>query len=219
MINRTLAAIVLLAVSRITMAYEEPEYSVQLTAEDYEIRQYAEYIVAEVDMGGDMSDAGNDAFRILAGYIFGDNVSREKMNMTAPVESTPGSSMSMNMTAPVEARPSRGETGGSVYAFVMERKYTLETLPQPLDPRIELVTRPARTMAVRQYSGTWSESNYIRHRDELLEALLAEGIEVIGGPVWARYNSPFTPWFLRRNEVMFEVAWSEDSQAQAGNLR
>jgi hypothetical protein len=206
MLRRLTAVLVLLILARATMAIETPDYDVLSTNDDFEVRRYAEYIVAEVDIDGGMRDAGNSAFRILAGYIFGNNVAGEKMRMTAPVEaSAGGEGVRMNMTAPVESQPGAGDA--TTYAFVMERKYTLETLPKPEDPRIRIVVRPARTMAVRRYSGSWSEANYLEHRTALYEAIGAAGLEPTGPPVWARYNAPITPWFLRRNEVMVEVSW------------
>ena len=71
----------------------------------------------------------------------------------------------------------------------------------------QIAVRPARTMAVRRYSGTWSEANYDEHRAALFGALDKAGVTTIGPPVWARYNAPMTPWFMRRNEVMVEVSW------------
>lgn len=193
----------------LAMAYEEPEFEQLQTTEDYEVRRYADYIVAEVDVAADtMGDAGNDAFRVLAGYIFGKNEPGEKMSMTAPVESRPSQSgLRMNMTAPVESRATR-DGNAYTYAFVMERQYTLETLPKPLDPRIRLTVRPSRVMAVRRYSGSWSEKNYRKNETALFDALQAAEVRTIGVPELARYNSPFTPWFLRRNEVMIEVDWT-----------
>lgn len=177
-----------LAVSS-AMALEEPEFHVVAATRDYEIRHYLPYLVAEVDVDGQSAD--NRAFRMLAGYIFGDNDSEEKMAMTAPVES-------------------RENTAASTitYAFVMEGKYTLATLPQPNDQRIRLLERPARTVAVRKFSGRWSEANVSKHEAKLLRDLEANGIRPQGDVELARYNSPFTPWFLRRNEIVVPVEWS-----------
>jgi hypothetical protein len=91
----------------------------------------------------------------------------------------------------------------------MERKYTLDTLPRPRDPRIRLEERAARVMAVRRYSGRWTEENYRRNEGKLMEALSADGRHPIGAPILARYNSPVTLWFLRRNEVMVEIEPTE----------
>lgn len=175
------------------MALEEPEYDVIAEAENYEIRHYPPYLVAEVDVAGGSAD--NRAFRMLAGYIFGDNDSEEKMEMTAPVESRENASAS-EMT----------------YAFVMESKYTLATLPQPNDQRIRLLERPARTVAVRKFSGRWSESNVSKHQAQLLQDLEANGIRPQGAVELARYNSPFTPWFLRRNEIIVPIDWSSSDR-------
>lgn len=207
MTPKTLFALVLLVAGQSAMAIEQPEYDVLAETDGFEVRRYAPYIVAEVDVPGTMKGSGNSAFRILAAYIFGNNVEREKMNMTAPVESQAASGVRMNMTAPVESRA--GNDGTYTYAFVMERKYTIDTLPTPVDPRIRLVTKPPRTMAVRRYTGSWGEANYEEHRQALLAALESASIDVVGEPVWARYDSPMKPWFMRRNEVMIEIEWAE----------
>jgi hypothetical protein len=201
------------------MAIEEPVYSVLDTGADYEIRSYQPYIVAEVDVDGGFDDSGKAAFRILADYIFGGNNAGEKMQMTAPVET---SRMRMAMTAPVisyVANDRAGEPdyaylskngerlteGWFTYAFVMQSKYTLDTLPLPNDSRIRLKEHPARVLAVRRYSGRWTEANYRENEKRLLSSLQRDGITMTGEPLLARYNSPFTPWFLRRNDVMVEV--------------
>ena len=188
------------------MATEEPAYEVLLETRHYEVRRYEPYIVAEVDVEGDMSSAGNTAFRILANYIFGDNEPGVKMAMTAPVESRAKSrGEKMAMTRPVLS--DAPETGESVYtyAFVMEAKYTLNTLPAPRDSRIRIYEKPARTVAVRRYSGRWTEANYRKHEATLLQALATDRLATIGTPILARYNAPFTPWFMRRNEVQIEL--------------
>ena len=193
------------------MAYEEPEYEVLDRNSGYEIRKYAPYIVAEVDVDGNIREAGKKAFRILAGYIFGDNQGERKMNMTVPVEARERESgTKMAMTAPVTT--SINDTDAYTYAFVMERKYSMETLPKPNDPRIRLLQVESRIMAALRYTGRWTESNDQKHTMELLAALDARGIDVAGAPVLARYNAPFTPWFLRRNEVLVEVDWPADRE-------
>ena len=188
------------------MAIEEPRYEVLASTDDYEVRRYDSYIIAETDVEGTYKTAGNKAFRILAGYIFGDNQASEKMAMTAPVGSRPADdSVKMKMTAPVTSAPGEDKAGSYTYSFVMENKYSLETLPVPNDPRVRLRVLPERTVAVHRYSGTWSEDNYLEHERLLLDALAADGVSTHGVPVSARYNAPFTPWFMRRNEVMIEV--------------
>lgn len=192
MIISLLAIPFLLTPESDAMAIEEPEFEVLAERDGYEVRRYEPYLVAEVDVVGDGSDGR--AFRILAGYIFGDNADGEKMQMTAPVESRDGSP---------------GEEDVTTYAFVMERKYTMDTLPQPEDERIRLLERPERVLAVRRYSGRWSESRFVENRQALLDALAADDVTVTGAAELARYDSPFKPWFLRRNEVLIPVDWSE----------
>jgi hypothetical protein len=194
------------------MATEEPDYDILAATDDYEIRRYDPYIVAETDVEGTYKTAGSKAFNILAGYIFGNNRASAKMAMTAPVESRPATeSVTMEMTAPVTSSPSDDNAGRYTYAFVMEKKYTLETLPAPNDPRVRIRVVPARTVAVHRYSGSWSEENYAKHERVLLDALAENGISTRGIPVSARYNPPFTPWFMRRNEIMIEIEGGEQS--------
>jgi len=172
----------------VAMAIEEPEYKVVAEYADFEVRLYAPYIVAEVDVQGDFENAGNEAFRILAGYIFGDNAASEKMSMTAPVAAT---------TAAAGDR--------TTYAFVMERKHTLQSLPKPDNENIRIRQLPETTLAVTRYAGRWTDENYQQHVESLISALDAQGIRTVGRPILARYNSPFSLPFMRRNEVMLEV--------------
>lgn len=186
-------------------ALEEPEFDVVAVFDDFEIRRYEPYIVAEVEISGDRKQADRSGFNILASYIFGNNAAAEKMSMTAPVEtSVAKSGTKMAMTAPVTTSPI-GETGKARYAFVMERKYTLDTLPVPNDERIRIREIPAKTVAVRRYSGRWTEKGYAKHEATLMQALAASNIEPIAPPILARYNSPFSLPMLRRNEVIIEI--------------
>ncbi|MGI9220557.1 MAG: SOUL family heme-binding protein [Woeseiaceae bacterium] len=206
--------LLLILLPAMSMALEEPEYQVIEQHEDFELRRYDSYLIAEVDVAGGFDNAGNNAFKILAGYIFGDNEVAEKMAMTAPVESRPAASNEkMSMTAPVTSTDADSQ-GMTTYAFVMERKYTLDSLPRPLDDRIRIRVVPERTMAVRRYSGRWVESKYQQHQEALLSALAARDVQTLGNPVLARYNSPFSLPFMRRNEVMIEVVNNESLSAR-----
>lgn len=186
------------------LAIEEPEFEVIEQTEDYEIRRYAPYIVAEVDVTGDMRNSGGRAFRVLAGYIFGDNQPRQKMAMTAPVESAPRG-VKMNMTAPVESAVVDGQS--YTYAFVMERKYAMDELPVPNDSRIRLVQRPARIVAARRFSGWARQADYDLHSGALVAALERDTLTARSTPVLAQYNGPYTPGAMRRNEILIEIDW------------
>ena len=196
------------------MAAEEPRYEVLRSTDDYEIRRYAAYVVAETDVEGTFRAAGGKAFNILAAYIFGENSQSKKMAMTVPVESRPtGNTIRMETTAAADS--SAGDARRFVYSFVMESRYTLKTLPEPRDPRIRLRQRPERTIAARRFRGSWSVENFARHERILLDALARDGIAALGAPLSARYNAPFVPSFLRRNEVMVVIGASGDTAADA----
>jgi hypothetical protein len=190
------------------VAIEEPKYEVVKTYPDFELRRYAPYLVAETEVSGDFDEVGNKAFRVLAAYIFGENRAQEKMEMTATVNQRPVAEEGekMAMTAPVTQRPKGGADPDTyVLSFVMPSGYTLDTLPEPLNPQVRLREEPAKLMAVRGYSGRWTQANYREHESQLLAAVERAELTPIGVPVYARYNSPFSLWFLRRNEVMVEV--------------
>lgn len=196
------------------MAAEEPQYDVLRSTDDYEIRRYSPYVVAETDVEGTFRAAGGKAFNILAAYIFGKNSASKKMAMTVPVESRPvGNTSRMEMTAPAGSGSGADDERRYTYSFVMESKYTLESLPKPTDARIRLRERPERTVAVHRFRGTWSHDNFARHERILLHALARDGITTLGAPLSARYNAPFMPSFLRRNEVMAVVDTGEDPVA------
>lgn len=195
---RPLLWLALIAMPLTSQAVEEPTYEVLRSFGDVELRQYAPYVVAEVVIDDAEGDAGSAAFPILAGYIFGKNKGEKKFDMTAPVTQT-AAPVQMDMTAPVTQADAPG--GGKLIQFVLPRGVTLESAPEPLDPRVQLREVPATQWAAIRYSGTWSQANYDEHLALLKAALEKEGVATQGEPVLARYNAPFTPWFLRRNEI------------------
>ena len=196
------------------MAIEEPAYEVVREGSGFELRRYPPQLLAETEVQGRFDKVGGSAFRILADYIFGNNQAAEKIAMTAPVKQRPAASEDeaagtrIEMTAPVTQRAAGTEADGYVISFVMPKRFTLETLPRPKDPRVTLREEPGRLMAVLRYSGGWGETRYRNHEAQLLEAVRAAGLTPIGEPIYARYNSPFSLPFLRRNEVMVKVAQS-----------
>ena len=184
------------------MAIEEATYTVVHRDGEFEIRDYAPHVVAETVVAGAFARAGNQAFRALFHYISGANRSQHKVAMTAPV-SQAASGERIAMTAPVGQQPSQDRWAVS---FTMPASFTLETLPAPADPQVTLRQVPARRMAATRYSGRWTEGGYLQHRTRLEAWVRSRGLLVAGDPVWARYDSPFTPWFLRRNEILIPLS-------------
>jgi hypothetical protein len=179
-------------------AIEEPRHEVVRAIDaQIEVRRYAPYVVAEVVLDTRAADAGSQAFPILAGYIFGKNKGDRKLQMTAPVTQS-AEPVKLAMTAPVTQN---AVAGGTRVQFVLPSDVSLDTAPEPLDPRVQLREEPATLRAVIRYSGTWSQANYDEHLGKLRAALSAAGLEAVGEPVLARYNGPWTPWFMRRNEI------------------
>ncbi|MEJ2384621.1 MAG: heme-binding protein [Xanthomonadales bacterium] len=182
-------------------AVEEPEYRVVERDEPIEIRAYAPMVVAETRVEGSLERAGSRAFRTLFKYIDGENRARQEIAMTAPVTQQRAPEK-IEMTAPVTQQ--RAGDGWAV-RFVLPAGYTLETAPEPNDAAVSIREVPAHRAAVIRYSGTWSEGRYREHLARLREWLDARGLEATGDPVWARYDAPYMPWFLRRNEILLRL--------------
>lgn len=200
-----LAALVLLP-ARFAMAIEMPAYEVVNAWPDAELRRYGPSIVAETRVEGAREDAGTEGFRRLAGYIFGGNRARASIAMTAPVAQspTPSSGQRIAMTAPV-AQSSTPAGDAWTIAFTMPRTWSMETLPVPDDPRVTLRELPARLVLARAYRGSWSLARMDEESRTLQAAAAREGLRAVGEVAWARYNPPWTLWFLKRNEVMIDV--------------
>ena len=196
-----LVATLLSLVAENVMAVEEAKYTVSVKQDDLEIREYEPSIIAEVIVNDNFEDASGAAFRKLFNYISGDNTGRNKIAMTAPV-TLKAEPEKIAMTSPVGQR--KAEQGWAV-SFMMPDFYTMDTIPVPDDPSIVLREIPAHRAAAIRYSGRWSEKSYKKHLALLLEWIESEDLEAVGEPVWARYNSPFTPWFMRRNEILIPI--------------
>ena len=183
------------------MAIEEAPYTTVEQRGNYELRQYQPYVVAETVVEGSFEDVGSEAFRRLFGYISGRNRSAKSIAMTAPVEQA-AAAEKIAMTAPVTQ-----EKSGDRWrvAFVLPSSYTLATAPQPDDPSVTLALSPERLVAAVRYSGTWSRARYEENLQALERFIVGEGLESAGEPTFARYDPPFMPWFLRRNEILIPV--------------
>lgn len=199
---RALTFALLAAASFPTMAIEEPRYDVVRRDRDVEIRRYQAYMVAETFVSGDFGDAGNEGFRRLFRYITGANTARTEISMTAPVSQQPAG-RKIEMTAPVAQSPA---SGGQWVSFMVPSSYSLATVPQPTDVNVRIREVPAQLVAVVRYSGTWSVKRYQREEQRLREEIASLGFLAAGEPQFARYNPPYMPPFMRRNEILIPLA-------------
>jgi effector-binding domain-containing protein len=184
-----------------TVGIEKAKYSVIEKEGKFELRQYQSQIVAETIVEATFDQAGNLAFRRLFNYISGENRKRESIAMTAPVRQKRRSEK-IAMTAPVSQQKAEGKYSIS---FLMPSKYTMETLPEPLDSNVRLREIPSRKMAAVRYSGFWSQKKYEANKALLRDLIRKKGLRITGEDIFARYDPPFQIWFLRRNEVLFPV--------------
>lgn len=183
------------------MATQEPEFTAVLQEGSFSVRQYPALVVAEVTVGGTQDAAANAGFRLLAGYIFGGNQPRQKIAMTAPVvQQREGEKIAM--TAPVTQTATDGQW---TVRFMMPAGYTLQSLPKPNDARVRLLELPPARMAVVRFSGLVNARDVERQTALLREFIARKKLRATGPASLARYNPPWTPWFLRRNEVMLPL--------------
>lgn len=187
-------------------AIEEPKYSVEVKEGSMEIRRYEPRIVAETVVSGPWERASNEAFRRLADYIFGNNTTKKKVAMTAPVgmEST---SQKIPMTAPVGMEPAGADSAQPSWrmSFTMPSEFTMETLPKPNSPLVTIREVPGRMVASLRFSGSGREARFREREKKLLDWIAAEGYKVAGPVNYSQYNPPWTPGFLRRNEILIPV--------------
>ena len=183
-----------------------PAYTVVAVKQDYEIRRYEPFIVAETLREGDPAAALSEGFNELFRYITGSNAGSSKIKMTAPVLRTPGpQGTKIPMTAPVLRQ---GAGTGTIVAFVMPPGSTMESLPRPISPAVALRQVPSRTVAVVTFSGYATEGAIEEKTESLLQALMRDGVAPQSVPAVALYDPPWTPPFMRRNEVMVETGES-----------
>ena len=184
---------------------EQPKYTLAERSGNIEIRDYAPMIAAETKVTGDRREAIGDGFRIIADYIFGNNTASKKVPMTAPV--TQQGSEKIAMTAPVTQQ---GDGKSWRVAFIMPSEYTMDTLPKPNNPAVELKEVPAKRFGVIRFSGMGGQGNLDRHAEELQAFLEAKNLAFPSPPTYAFYNPPWTLPFMRRNEVLIEIAGPAD---------
>ena len=187
--------------SCVSVGIEKAKYTVTERTGNFEIRQYKSQIIAETIVDSDFDNAGSIAFGKLFNYISGNNRKKESIAMTTPVNQE-ADSEKISMTAPVNQQRSENKW---IISFLMPSKYTMETIPEPLDQDVTLREINPRIIAAFRYSGSWSKKRYEANKARLEKFISDKQLKVIGEPIFARYDPPFQLWFLRRNEVLIPV--------------
>ena len=183
------------------MSIEEPKFTVVLRDGSFEVRDYVSVVVADVSVHGDMANVGRNGFRQLAGYIFGGNSSKQRIAMTAPVTMIPSEAFSA-----VSGSNARSETSSPwTVRFTMPSAYALPDLPHPENPGVQLKTLPAGRFAVLRFSGLAGNAQVAAQTAELMQRAAKHSFMPDGPVSLARYDPPWTLWFMRRNEVMVPV--------------
>jgi len=156
---------------------------------EIEFRKYPRIVLATVKSPG--NDSG---FNLLFSYITGNNRAKGQIPMTAPVIT----SAQIPMTSPVVSDEQS-------MSFVMPRGKEKEEIPDPLDQRVKITSLPPREIAVIRFKGYAGREDVNEVKSRLLDGLKKSGISTLGKPMLMRYNAPWTPGFLRRNEVGVEI--------------
>lgn len=181
---------------------EQLKYTVLERKKNYEIRKYNDYIAAEVTVNSVGMDGLIAGFSILADYIFGGNLEKQSVAMTAPVLTNERKGESVAMTAPVLAKE---ENGSTTVTFSMPSKYTLETLPQANDTRIVFKKVSGKKMAAYRFTWYYTEERINQKKKFFKELLERDNVQIVGEPIFAGYTAPFTIPFMIRNEIVIEV--------------
>ena len=194
-------AIAAASVGPIMSLVEQPKYTVATSEGAIEVRNYGPMIAAEAEVVGERQEAIRDGFRLIAAYIFGANKPNAKIEMTAPVQQQ--REQTIAMTAPVTQQ---GKSGTWKVQFIMPKRWTVETLPAPNDSRVKLVQIPAKKMVAIRFTWRATDRLISAKTTELRKYARDQKLVTVGEPLLAFYNPPWTLPFLRRNEVMLELA-------------
>jgi hypothetical protein len=206
-----LALVAVLAFVYVVQNVEQPDYRALISDGDFELRAYPPLVVAEVTRPGDRTASLKSGFGPLARYIFARDRAGPGIAMTAPVTQEPAlprlaSDAPIAMTAPVlQSAEDAGDAAWTV-RFVMPAEHALADLPAPGDPALRLRELPARTLAAVRFSGRTTDSALAAQEQRLRAWMQARGLTPAAAPVYAYYNDPRTPPFLRRNEVLIETS-------------
>ena len=168
---------------------EKVQYQLIKKIIDIEIRKYPEMILAIVE-----GYEGDSGFNLLFNYITGYNKKQDKIPMTAPVI-TPEK---IPMTAPVI-------TKNNYMAFILPSYYNKQTVPTPKNKEVKIKIQKEKTYAVLRFRGRTSNKSVQYNIEKLIHILNDNKIKMKDDPILMRYNSPFTPGFMRRNEVAIEI--------------
>ena len=179
---------------------EVPAYKILKKEQNIEIRQYPPLIIAEVKTAGSRQASISDGFRILADFIFGNNEGEKRLSINGPITQQEG--IKIAMTAPVQQEKTDAEWAIS---FIMPSKFSIDTIPNPINDRIKIIQIPSKRYAVITFSGRSTEANLTKHTNELEIYMNGSSYSKVGNAKYAFYNPPWTLPFLRRNEVQFEI--------------
>ncbi len=184
---------------------EEPSFTVLEKRAGYTIRQYDPYIVAEATVTPTQyRDGLNQGFALVADYIFGNNTTREKISMTTPVLEQPSpTNEKIAMTVPVLEK--NIDESSRTISFVLPSKYTLDTLPVPNNDRVQIRAVAGYKAAVLRFGWYGTPERVAAKKTELLTALAAADIEILGEPRAAFYNPPISFPLTLRNEIIVEI--------------
>ncbi len=183
----TRALIVLLILNTNIMANEQPDYTVIKKDNEFEIRQYTNFLTATVETEGERDDAIGKGFRILFKYISGENKNKESISMTVPV-----------------MQKSSGNNKWSI-SFVVPKKFNLQNVPQPDNQSVKIKNNPDLKVIAVTFSGLFSNENIKENEAKIRNYIKEKGLKIEEPAIYAGYNSPWTLWFLKRNEVLFKL--------------
>ena len=186
------------------MATEEPEFKLISEEAEFQIREYDPKIIAQVEVEGDFDEASSMGFKLLADYIFGNNLldgTSKKISMTTPVEMTP---LAENLLMTSSILDDQINNKWSIN-FVMPQEFSLDTLPKPNNSQVNIIEVPKEKYAVIVFSGLVRESSYAEKAELLSNYLEENSFKQQGAIKIARYNPPWTLPFFRRNELMVRI--------------
>lgn len=170
---------------------EQAEYTVIRKTKDYEIREYAPHIIAEVTLQGDYDNVTTQGFGIIAKYIFGNNKDNTSIAMTAPV---------------MVRNDFKNENNKSnTISFFMPKSYNINNLPKPNNDLIKIIPVPAKKYLVTSFRWYRTENKIKKEQENLQFLANRDNLQIDKDFIYAGYNAPWTPPWMSRNEILVEL--------------
>ena len=184
---------------------EQPNYKVILEKGIFAIRDYTFVMAVETEVFSSRREAAGDAFPRLFRYISGENEDNLEISMTSPVAQT------------LANQNDDDSAERWIVRFFIPKNMAEENIPLPSEKGVTVSKLKAQRFASVSFRGSQSDKKIEENKAKLKAFITKNGYEVSGRPIYAFYDPPFIPWFLRDNEILLPVKLNQKNAENPGD--